>query len=173
MNKSAKPQKNKSYTLPVLTTVFAVLLIVMTVALFIPKTAEFTPPEFETDAVSGVPAVEESLGYTELYRDGMAYRVSVCGVPEADGNELTVYFTNSAENETYLKLRVLDENGNILGETGLLKPNEYVKSVTLDKPIAEGTNIKLKIMGYEPETYESTGSVSLNVQCKTEGEGLK
>ena len=103
------------------------------------------------------------MGYTELYKEGMAYRVSVCGVPTVDGQDLTVYFTNAEGNEKYLKLRVLDTDGNILGETGLLNPGEYVKTVTLTKTLAAGENLKLKIMGYEPETYESAGSVSLNV----------
>ena len=155
-------KKNKEYTVPILFGVFAVLLIVMITALCIPKTPEFVPPAFEA-AVQGTPEVEESMGYTELYKEGMAYRVSVCGVPTVDGQNLTVYFTNTEGNETYLKLRVLDTDGNILGETGLLKPGEYVKTVTLDKTLALGENIKLKIMGYEPETYESAGSVSLNV----------
>ena len=155
-------KKNKEYTVPILFGVFAVLLIVMITALCIPKTPEFVPPAFEA-AVQGTPEVEESMGYTELYKEGMAYRVSVCGVPTVDGQDLTVYFTNTEGNETYLKLRVLDTGGNNLGETGLLKPGEYVKTVTLDKTLALGENIKLKIMGYEPETYESAGSVSLNV----------
>ena len=155
-------KKNKEYTVPILFGVFAVLLIVMITALCIPKTPEFVPPAFEA-AVQGTPEVEESMGYTELYKEGMAYRVSVCGVPTVDGQDLTVYFTNTEGNETYLKLRVLDTGGNNLGETGLLKPGEYVKTVTLDKTLAAGENLKLKIMGYEPETYESAGSVSLNV----------
>ena len=155
-------KKNKEYTVPILFGVFAVLLIVMITALCIPKTPEFVPPAFEA-AVQGTPEVEESMGYTELYKEGMAYRVSVCGVPTVDGQDLIVYFTSTEGNEKYLKLRVLDTDGNILGETGLLKPGEYVKTVTLDKTLALGENIKLKIMGYEPETYESAGSVSLNV----------
>ena len=162
MRIKANSKKNKEYTLPILFGVFAVLLIVMITALCIPKTPEFVPPAFEA-AVQGTPEVEESMGYTELYKEGMAYRVSVCGVPTVDGQDLTVYFTNTEGNETYLKLRVLDTGGNNLGETGLLKPGEYVKTVTLDKTLALGENIKLKIMGYEPETYESAGSVSLNV----------
>lgn len=156
-------KKNKNYTLLILGGAFATLLIVMTIVLWIPQNAEFTPPAFEVNAVSGMPTVAENMGYTELYQEGMAYRVSVCGVPTADGNELTVYFTNTESNEKYLKLRVLDTNGNILGETGILKPNEYVKCVTLDKALDVGTDIKLKIMGYEPESYKSAGSVSLNV----------
>lgn len=163
MSIKANSKKNKDYTLPILFGVFAVLLIVMITALCIPKTSEFVPPDFEAAAVQGTPEVEESMGYTELYKEGMAYRVSVCGVPTVDGQDLTVYFTNTEGNEKYLKLRVLDTGGNILGETGLLRPGEYVKTVTLTKSLAAGENIKLKIMGYEPETYESAGSVSLNV----------
>lgn len=107
--------------------------------------------------------MDSSFGYTELYQDGMAYRVSVCGVPQINGNELTVYFTNTEGNEQYLKLRVLDEKGNTLGETGLLKSGEYVKTVTLSKELPVGTKIKLKVMSYEPEDYTSAGSVAMNV----------
>lgn len=163
MSIKANSKKNKDYTLPILFGVFAVLMIVMITALCIPKTPEFVPPDFETAAVQGTPEVAEDMGYTELYKEGMAYRVSVCGIPTVDGQDLTVYFTNTEGNEKYLKLRVLDENDNILGETGLIRPGEYVKAVTLAKTLAAGEKIKLKIMGYEPETYESAGSVSLNV----------
>ena len=61
-------------------------------------------------------------------------------------------------------LPVFDEQGNMLGETGLIKPNEYVKYVTLSKTPEVGTKIKLKIMGYEPHTYYSAGAASLNTQ---------
>ena len=162
MSITANSKKNKDYTLPILFGVFAVLLIVMITVLCIPKTPEFVPPDFEAATVQGTPEVEESMGYTELYKEGMAYRVSVCGVPTVDGQDLTVYFTNTEGNEKYLKLRVLDENDNILGETGLIRPGEYVKTVTLAKTLAAGEKIKLKIMGYEPETYFSAGSATLN-----------
>lgn len=163
MSHAVKTKKIKSGTLPVLCGMFTLLVAVMIVTLCIPKERQFTPPPFEDAAVTGIPKADESLGYTELYRDGMAYRVSICGVPAVDGRNLTVYFTNTESNEKYLKLRILDEKDHILGETGLLKPNEYVKDVVLSKELEEGTQIKLKVMGYEPETYESAGSVSLNV----------
>ena len=163
MNIKANSKKNKDYTLPILFGVFAVFLIVMITVLCIPKTPEFVPPDFDAAAVQGTPEVAEDMGYTELYKEGMAYRVSVCGVPTVDRQDLTVYFTNTEGNEKNLKLRVLDTEGNILGETGLIKPGEYVKNVTLSKTLDAGEKIKLKIMGYEPETYESAGSVSLNV----------
>lgn len=166
MSKAKQIKKKKDYTVPILGGVFAAVLILMVVVLCIPKEAEkgeFVPPAFDSAAVTGTPEVDEALGYTELYQDGMAYRVSVCGVVTMDGKDAVVYFTNAESNEKYLKLRVLDAVGNILGESGLLKPGEYVKSVELTEKLAAGTKIKLKIMGYEPEDYSSAGSVSLNV----------
>lgn len=166
MSKAKPIKKKKDYTVPILGGVFAAVLILMVVVLCIPKEAEkgeFVPPAFDSAAVKGTPEVDETLGYTELYQDGMAYRVSVCGVVTMDGKDAVVYFTNAESNEKYLKLRVLDTEGNILGESGLLKPGEYVKSVELTEKLAAGTKIKLKIMGYEPEDYSSAGSVSLNV----------
>ena len=45
---------------------------------------------------------------------------------------------------------------------GLIKPNEYVKYVALSRELPQGTKIKLKIMGYEPQTYRSAGAATLN-----------
>ena len=160
-----KPKQNKNVT--VLAAVFAVALIIMIVALAVPKEAErgeFVPPAFDSSAVTGTPEVPDGLGYSAPYQDGMAYRFAVCGNVLMEGKQALVYFTNPAENDTWTKLRVYDENGNILGETGLLKPGEYVQYVELDKELASGTPIKLKIMGYEPDTYLSAGSVVLNTQ---------
>ena len=161
MNK--KPKTNK--TVPVLCGVLAIALAVMVAALFFggkQGTAEFTQPPFEPAAVAGVPEVPESLGYISPYQEGMGYRFSVCGNVVMEGNTATVYLTNPAENKVWLKLRVLDESNNILGETGLIRPGEYVKDVELTENLTAGTKIKLKIMGYEPETYFSAGSATLN-----------
>lgn len=127
-------------------------------------TAEsFTPPPHESAAESGTPTVSDDMGYTELYQEGMAYSVSICGVPKADGNSLTLYFTNLAENTCALKLRIYNENDVLLGETGLLSPGEFVRTVQLSESITPDTPLKLKIMSYDPDTYESVGSVVLNV----------
>ena len=158
-----KPKTNK--TVPVLCGVFAVLLIVMSAALVFGrkhKTAEFTPPPFDAAAIAGVPEVPESLGYISPYQEGMGYRFSVCGNVVMEGNNAAIYLTNPAENKVWLKLQVLDESNNILGETGLIRPGEYVKDVELTENLTAGTKIKLKIMGYEPETYFSAGSATLN-----------
>ena len=123
--------------------------------------AEFVPPPFETAAQSGMPdAADES--WTQIYRDGMNFSAHICGKVVLNGNSADVYFTNDDGNEVWLKLRILDEEDNILAETGLLKPNEYVRTVTFDTVPENGASIKLKIMAYEPETYYSAGAVTLN-----------
>lgn len=168
--KKKTPQQNKpkqSKQVTVLAAVFAVAVIIMIVALSVSKEAErgeFVPPAFDSSAVTGIPEVPEGLGYSAPYQDGMAYRFAVCGNVLMEGKQALVYFTNPAENDTWTKLRIYDESGNVLGESGLVKPGEYVQYVTLTKELAPGTPIKLKIMGYEPDTYTSAGAVVLNTQ---------
>ena len=80
-----------------------------------------------------------------------------------------VYFTNSEKFDVWLKLRVLTADGTLLGETGLIRPGEYVKSVSLTSEVEDGTAIKLKIMAYEPDTYYSAGSITLNTILRKGG----
>lgn len=152
------------YVLGILAAVAVIVMVVVLSVMNAPKQGEFIPPPFEDAAMQGIPDVPEELQYFSPYRDGMAYRFSVCANVKMDGSKAVVYFTNAEENSVYLKLRVLDEEGNILGETGLLKPGEYVKGVELDKDPSAETTISLKIMSYEPDTYMSEGSVILKTE---------
>lgn len=121
---------------------------------------EFTPPPFESSAVVGSPTVPDNLGWQEL--DAKVYQVGICGRFLPKGTTADIWLTNPESNTVWLKVRVLDEKGNTLGETGLLRPGEYVQSVELDTIPKTGTPIVLKIMAYQPDTYYSEGAVSLN-----------
>ena len=170
--KSKKKQAPKLNYTPVyiLTVCTIITFLVMMIALSVtkePPRGEFVPPAFESMALQGIPEVPEELDHSSPYRDGMAYRFSVCANVTMDSRSATVYFTNAQENDVYLKLRVLDENGKILGETGLLKPGEYVKDVQLLRELPSGTGIILKIMSYIPDTYMSAGSVVLHTTIGT------
>ena len=57
--------------------------------------------------------------------------------------------------------RILDEQDAVLGESGLIRPGEYVQAVKLDTVPRSTANVSLKIMAYEPETYYSAGSARL------------
>ena len=152
------------YILCVLTIIALVVMILVLVTARNPQMGDFVPPAFESMAVQGTPNVPEELQYSTPYREGMAYRFSVCANVQMVGSKAVVYFMNAEENSVYLKLRVLDEDGNILGETGLLKPGEYVEGVELGETFSARTTISLKIMSYEPDTYMSEGSVILKTE---------
>lgn len=124
------------------------------------QAAEFTPPEFDETARKGIPQVPEELGYSEI--DAQAYTFSICGKVICENGSAEIYLTNPDSSNVWLKVRVLDENDGILGETGLIKQGEYVQSVSLDNIPPDGSEIKLKVMSYEPDTYYSMGAASLN-----------
>ena len=117
--------------------------------------------------MSGIPDVPEELGWQEL--DAQAFQVGVCGAVVLEGSQADVWLTNPESNTIWLKLRILDEDGDVLGETGLIRPGEYVQSVTFDTVPAPGTAISMKVMAYEPETYHSAGAVTLNTTIQSGG----
>lgn len=124
----------------------------------------FSPPPFEKDARTGTPVVSDNPSWGEI--DAKVFKVSVCGEFVVENQTADVWMTNPESNEIWLKLRVLDKNNAILGETGLIKPGEYVQKIHFDTVPENGDTINLKIMGYEPETYYSAGSVLLNTSVK-------
>lgn len=124
----------------------------------------FTPPPFDQTVQAGIPEVPENLGWSEL--DAKVFKASVCGVFAPEDGAVDLYLTNPEANTVWLKLRVLDAKGSILGETGLIRPGEYVPSLCLNTTPKSGTVITLKLMAYEPETYHSAGAVVLNTTVR-------
>ena len=164
MKHPTKKKDQTTRTIRLLWAACTVALVVLIVVAIAPwqkqKTAvgEFVPPPFEPSAVAGLPEVDESLGWSELaIRQG--YAVKLCGELHAnpDGT-LPVWLYADGDNDVWVKLRILSESGEILGESGLLRPGEYVELVQLNDAAASGP-VTLHIMGYEPNTYYSAGAV--------------
>lgn len=145
-----------------LLTVLCIFSVAAMVIALLPgdKAAAFSPPPFDAGARQGSPEVPEELGYQIL--DAGVFRAGLCGAVIPNGHTAHVWFTNPEENTVWLRLRILDEQGNILGQTGLLRPGEYLQTVTLDTVPPEGASIRLKLMAYEPETYHAAGSVTVS-----------
>lgn len=144
----------------------SVTVMIFTVISTLKDKETFTPPAFDSAAMTGMPEVPESLGYSplEVEQFFMAY---VCGKLTVNGSNVDVYFTSPETNEVWLLLRVTDEKGKILGETGIIRPGEYVKTLRLKTVPDKETNVKLKIIAFQPETYISMGTVGLNTKLKT------
>ncbi len=125
----------------------------------------FVPPAFDAAAVAGDHGVAEGeRGYSVLPppESNSQYRVGLCGEIHVKEGKADIWFTNPAENSAWLKLRVLNEEGEIIGETGLVKQGEYVQSITFYQAPLQGEKITLRVMGYAPESYYSKGEISLN-----------
>lgn len=157
--------KNKKIKIAAIACTIAV--VCMIVALCIPQeveTKEFVPPAFDSAAQKGTPeGMDES--WQKLYQKGMGFSLHICGKISAEDladSAADLYFTNDEENTVWLKLRVMNESGAVVGETGLIKPGEYIKTVALSKTPKKGENLRIKIMAYEPNTYRSAGSVMIN-----------
>lgn len=153
--------KSQNKMLVSLSVICIMSVICMALVLSFPtRFADFTPPPFDAAAEKGAPAVPEGLGYQVL--DAQLFHAGVCGEITVADAAAYIWLTNPESNSVWLKLRIIDMSGNILGETGLLTPGQYVQSVTLNTVPEPGTPVVLKIMAYEPETYYSAGSVSIN-----------
>lgn len=127
---------------------------------------KFIPPEFDSQATTGMPEVPDGMGYLEVYKEGMSFNSFVCGEVNIIDGKADIYFTNPEKNTLWMKLRIFDEKGNVIAETGLIKQNEYLKTVNFDKVPANNSKIIMKIMTYEPNTYYSGGAVSLSTVAK-------
>ena len=139
-----------------------IALIAMALILANPKVKElpFEKPPFAEAAAQGEPKVPENLGWQLLHQEGMDFKVGLCGVLKFDGNMADLYFTNPAENEIRMKLRITDAKGKILAETGLIRPGEYLETIEFSKVPANGEQVQMKVMTYESD-YTSAGAITL------------
>ena len=148
---------------PVLGGLCVVSLIAMVLVLTRPqKEPEFAPPAFDSAAQEGAPKVPEGIGWQELHQEGMTYKVGLCGKVLVKDQKADLYFYNAKANDVWIKLRIFDSKDQIIAETGLIKPNEYIQSVSFATEPKEGETLRIKVMGYEPETYHSAGSITIN-----------
>ena len=155
----------KKGVLPVVSVLCAVAVIAMILALRLGGRQEpYTPPSFDKTAQTGQPDVPKNAGYGEI--DAKEFVFSAAGALTAENGKTDVFLTNSQKNTVLLKVRILDEKGNTLGESGLVRPGEYVRSVKLSTVPKSSAAVSLKIMAYEPDTYYSAGTVTLNTTLK-------
>lgn len=150
--------------------VFIVILIGVIVLFLnkdkIKKKTEFVVPQLENSSIKGKPEdVDETLSYQEMSIKE-DYVVYICATPKEENGKLILYFTSSEKNVSLLKIRVFDSDNKLIGESGLIEPNSYIKEITLNRNLNKNEGISIKVMSYQKDTYYSNGSFKLNVFIK-------
>ena len=108
--------KHHRRTLTLMWLLAAVSVAVMVAVLLCGSESDtFTPPPFEHEAVVGTPSIPEGMGYGML--DAEAFQAALCGQLTAAETGVDLWLTNPSDNTVWLKLRLFDEEGNLLGET--------------------------------------------------------
>ena len=157
--------KKKNMMLPLSLCLCVLSICVMIMALAYPVSEKtFVPPEFDQNAQQGIPQVPDGLGWSAFEGDDL--QIKVCGIFNAEGNSSDIWLFNDADNEAWIKVRMIEDDEKVLGETGLIRPGEYVQSIKYDQLPGQDTNIVLKVMAYEPETYHSAGSFFIEMKRK-------
>ncbi len=168
---TVKNEKKEMLTLCIGVAVIALLIvaiILVGVALSkIDKTPEklpFTPPPFDDRAVVGEPEVPEELGFATIDDPSkVPFTLGFCSNLYVNSdNETDIYFTSMASNEgIWFKIRILDASGDVVCETGLIRPGEYLKTIKFNRKMKNAEELTIKVMSYEAETYHSLGSINL------------
>lgn len=159
--------KAEKWILLVASLACAVLLSMLLLRVTAPKevvVGKFTPPEFDAVAVKGVPQVTHPERYGTLH---LTEEISVAlySRPVVQDGRAQVFFTSPATNTVWIRLRITDSKGNVLGETGLLRPGEYVEYIDLTETPKKSATVA-RILTYEPETYYSMGSAAVEIELQ-------
>ena len=139
------------------------LLLATAVVYLILHEPPYKPPPLEKNAVQGVPNPAENLRYKELEAPFFKFGIATTTYQQKDGS-LQIYLANHTDNEAYIMCEVVDvENDRILYRSGLLRPGEYVKTLSPLKRIKnEAINIEIFVYALDMEDYMSIGQISID-----------
>ena len=128
---------------------------------------EFIVPKKDDNAIDGKPSdVAKECMYQEA-KVNDEYIVYLCALPLFQDNKLSVYFTSFRNNKGLMRIKILDLEKNVIGESGLISPNSYIKDIVLNKKLENGDIITVKVMHYEKNTYYSLGEIKLDLPVRT------
>lgn len=154
-------KKNKNIIILITILILLVGIIVL-LLINIKNKSTFKKPNFDSNATTKIP---EKLDYKASVIDiSEGYSIYIDGIPHLDKNNLNINFISIEDNNVWIKIRILDEETNIIAESGLIKPGQYLKNVTLKKKISSKDNITYVIIGYEIGSYLSAGTIKLNTR---------
>lgn len=138
------------------------ILIIILLSINIKNKETFVKPEFDSNVLTEIP---ENINYQDsTIKIKENYDIYINGLPKLENDDLVIDFISIDTNNIWIKIRVLNENEEVIAESGLVKPGEYLKSVKLNKQINKTDQVIYMIIGYEIDTYLSAGTIKLNTR---------
>lgn len=162
---------NEKRTINILIIVLIVLGLISIHLIIHPDNAKhkFAIPEFDENVVDGYPEIDVDLNHFQAVSIDDGYTVSMCGKPSIDEDyRIYLYFTSPSDNVVWLRYIIYDNNGKELGESGVIKPGQYLKFSKLKRKLEEGETVIVKVISYEPETYYSHGSANIKINVNSQ-----
>ncbi len=163
-----KQQKIIALSLGALLLVLIVAVIVTAVLQSRPIKGDFTAPSFDPHAIEGIPPETQVSNYGKMtVSEGFAF--CACAAAAMDDQGVKLYFTSPDTNTVWMKIVVRDAKGKLLGESGLIRPGEYLPSVALsERPSNKASTLYAQVYSYEPDTYYSKGSAGFEFKLLAE-----
>ena len=132
------------------------------------------PGMFDPNAQNGqapYKTAEEMQAELDRVVDEGMFNISIASVVEfADGaSSGTAYIENVPGNRYNMRVAITDDaSGEVLYESGVLQPNQYIEDIVLTKDLDAGTyDATATFTALDPTTYEQVGQagakISLNV----------
>jgi len=141
----------------------AVCTLALAVAIFfvVNYRPQHTPPPFEPGAVTGTPEPPERIGHVGFDAGNFTFMIASVMYQQEDGS-VGLYLTNPLGNDVYLMCEVIDQDGNTIYRSGLLRPGEYVAGLYPTARLGgEIIDVIVHIYALEPEGFFSAGTVML------------
>ena len=156
--------KQQKIIISVLCVVLALLLAFTLIILIHGPFTYFEPPLADENAQTGIPQLTE--GTLGSITGGPGFRFLLAKEPMYENGKVALYFTSPETNTVWMVAELCDANGNTIGKSGLLRPGEYVESITVYEDATVGEAITVRILSYEPDTYYSMGSVNVDLPLR-------
>lgn len=130
---------------------------------YVTRTIPYIPPPFEPNAVEGIPEPPTNMGYSPVDAEG-GYAFALAGnLYRQENGDLCIYFTNPDDSNVWMMCEIESHDYGVIYKSGVLKQGEYIERLTpLTEFPNEATKIEIKIYGFEPENWQSKGTVYLN-----------
>lgn len=163
---------NKRTLVVVICCVIAALAVWLLIWLFACNGNSLFDSNAQTGQAPYKSAEEMQAELDRTVEEGM-FNISIASVIEfADGTSSgTAYIENVPGNRYNMQVTILDDaTGNVLYESGVLAPNQFIEDITLAQDLEPGTyDATATFRAMDPTTYEEVGQVAAKIAINVLG----